>query len=204
MQIEFNKKIDSYNLGDEKVAVAFSGGADSMALALLLHEYFGDRMVAITVDHKLRPESSNEAKQVGEWIEARGIKHHTLVWEGEKPTANIEAIARKKRYQLLCDYCKENGIKNLFVAHNLNDQAETFLLRLRRSSGLFGLGGMEEIGFYQKVRILRPLLDTLRTDIEKFLKEKNQKFVHDSFNDDERYERVRVRNFFAPIRKNRN
>lgn len=201
MSIEFQKKLTQLLQSKEKIAVAVSGGADSMALALMLKEYYEGDIVALTVNHKLRDEATIEALQVQKWMENWNIPHHTLVWEGEKPTANIEAVARKKRYQLLCDFCKNNNIKTLLVAHNLTDQAETFLLRLRRSSGLFGLGGMEEVSFYQNIKIVRPLLDVARVSLENYLNAKKQKWVYDSFNDDDRYERVRIRKFMPQLEK---
>ncbi len=201
MQIDLKNKLSEIFTNNEKVAVAVSGGADSMALVLLLQEQYKGEIVALTVDHGLRKESAKEAKKVGKWLEKHKIEHHILKWEGLKPTSNIEAIAREKRYGLLCNFCYQNNIASLFVAHNLNDQAETFLLRLRRSSGLFGLSGMEEISFYKKIRIVRPLLETSRKDLEKYLKFKKQKWVNDSFNKDSKYERVRVRKFLPKLKK---
>ena len=130
------------------LAVAVSGGADSMALTLLAADWAAARrgsIVALTVDHRLRNESRAEAKQVAAWLAARGIEHKILAWTGEKPSSDVQAAAREKRYELLEDWCRRQGILHLLVAHNLDDQAETFLLRLGRGSGLYGLSGMASV-----------------------------------------------------------
>src|SRR5689334_22586799 len=87
-----------------RLAVAVSGGADSLALALLADAWARDRggsITALTVDHRLRPESAAEARQVGTWLTARGIAQETLIWEGPYPSSDIQAAARAARYRLL-------------------------------------------------------------------------------------------------------
>jgi len=86
------------------LAVAVSGGADSLCLALLAAEWArarGGRAVALTVDHRLRAGSRAEARQVATWLGARGIAHHCLAWTGDKPPSGVQAAARTARYRLL-------------------------------------------------------------------------------------------------------
>lgn len=123
-----------------RVAVGVSGGADSLALALLASQW-GD-VLALTVDHGLRAESAAEAAQVKGWMAERGIAHAILRWVGDKPVSGRQAAARAARYRLLEDACRSAGIEALLLAHHRGDQAETLLLRLARGSGVYGLAAM--------------------------------------------------------------
>src|SRR5579864_2149998 len=125
-----------------RLAVAVSGGADSLMLALLADGWArvrGGGITALTVDHGLRPESAAEARQTGEWLAARGIARQTLVWNGPHPRGDIQAAARAARYRLMEGWCAEHRCLHLLTAHHLEDRAETFWLRLARGSGLDGL-----------------------------------------------------------------
>ncbi len=184
------------------LVVAVSGGADSMALTLLAAEWAAARhgsIAALTVDHRLRKESRAEAKQVAAWLGARGIEHKTLAWTGEKPTSGIQAAAREKRYELLEDWCRRQGVLHLLVAHNLDDQAETFLLRLGRGSGLYGLSGMAPVEFRRGLRVLRPLLSVSHERLVATLKARGQAWLDDPSNENERFGRVRARRILADL-----
>ena len=184
------------------LVVAVSGGADSMALTLLAAEWAAARhgsIAALTVDHRLRKESRAEAKQVAAWLGARGIGHKTLAWTGEKPTSGIQAAAREKRYELLEDWCRRQGVLHLLVAHNLDDQAETFLLRLGRGSGLYGLSGMAPVEFRRGLRVLRPLLSVSHERLVATLKARGQAWLDDPSNENERFGRVRARRILADL-----
>src|SRR5580700_10131771 len=128
-----------------RLAVAVSGGADSMALALLAQRWAearGGELTALTVDHRLREAAAGEAAQVGRWLGQRGITHRILVREDGHPRGGVQAAARDARYRLLESWCREAGVLHLLVGHHREDQAETLLLRLARGSGLDGLAGM--------------------------------------------------------------
>lgn len=183
-----------------KVAVACSGGSDSMALTLLANDYFPD-LVALTVDHGLRKEAAKEALQVGKWLKKHNIEHHILKWRGEKPNSNIQETARKARYQLLTDYCKKHGIEYLLVAHTLDDQAETFMLRLARGSGVDGLAAMSRISTMNDITILRPLLEVKKAELVEFLAVKNQDFVNDPSNENTAYDRIKIRKLLPELVK---
>ena len=142
------------------IAAGVSGGADSMALAVLLHAWAGargGRVTALTVDHGLRPEAAREARRAGRTLRSLGIGHRSLRWEGPSPTANLQAEARRIRYGLLEDWCARHGVLQLALAHHRDDQAETLLLRLGRGSGLDGLAAMSPVSARAHIRLLRPL-----------------------------------------------
>jgi len=144
-----------------RVAVALSGGPDSMALCVLADAWArrrGGRVVALTVDHGLRSDSATEAAVVGGWMGTLGIAHQVLAWEGTKPRSGVQAKARAARYELLTGWCRRAGILHLVLAHEMEDQAETILMRLTRGSGRHGLAGMSAVSETSGVRILRPLL----------------------------------------------
>src|SRR5689334_21506590 len=131
-----------------RLAVAVSGGRDSLALALLAAGWcrsVGGEVVGLTVDHRLRPGSGAEARQVGRWLAAAGIAHHILVRRDELAAGSRQAAARAARYALLGDWCRRQGVLHLLVAHQQEDQAETLLLRLGRGSGLEGLAAMPAV-----------------------------------------------------------
>ena len=129
------------------IAIAVSGGGDSMALVLLADRWAraqGGRVTALTVDHGLRDGSSREAAQVATWLWGLEIAHTILPWTGPKPKTGIQKAAREARYALMSDWCRGQGVLHLALAHNLEDQAETYLMRLGRGSGGDGLAAMPE------------------------------------------------------------
>jgi len=131
-----------------RIAVAVSGGADSLALALLAADWAaaqGGKAVALTVDHGLRPEAAAEARQVRRWLADCGISHFILAWRGPRSGADVQAAARAARYRLMGEWCARRGILHLLLAHHRDDQAETVLLRLARGSGLEGLAAMAPV-----------------------------------------------------------
>ena len=195
--VSLQEKIDLSLFGEnEKIAVGVSGGADSLALALVLAEVLGNkRIVALSVDHGLRKESLAEAQYVAEVMKKAVIEHHILTWEGEKPTQGIEEAARIARYNLIYDWCKKNQVNALCVAHHLLDQAETFLIRLQRGSGLSGLCGMSPVGAWKDLKIFRPLLDVHPQELKAYLMQKKVRWVEDPSNQSDDFLRCRIRKF---------
>ncbi|MBP5343721.1 MAG: tRNA lysidine(34) synthetase TilS [Alphaproteobacteria bacterium] len=180
------------------LVVGVSGGADSLYLTLILNEWIkkhSGKLLAVTVDHALRPGSAKEAEAVHQFLSRHAILHEILVWAGDKPKTRIEEKARVKRYQLLCDFCKEQQADALCLAHHQEDQAETFFLRLTRSSGLKGLASMRFQSMQNGVKILRPLLTTSKKNIVETLRKKHIPWFEDSMNYDPSFERVRWRLF---------
>jgi tRNA(Ile)-lysidine synthase len=179
-----------------RLAVAVSGGADSMALALLARDWAEARsgdLTALTVDHGLRPAAAAEAAQVGRWLAERGVAHRVLVREGGYHPGGVQAAARAARYRLLEDWCRQAGVLHLLVGHHREDQAETLLLRLARGSGLDGLAGMAALAEHAACRLLRPLLGVARARLAVTLQAAGQGWIEDPSNRDATYARVRIR-----------
>jgi tRNA(Ile)-lysidine synthase len=190
----------------ENLAVAVSGGPDSLALAYLTKCYSLKNKIKVKyyiVDHKLRKESSLEAKVVKTFLKKIDIQCKILNWNGKKPFKNIQAIARDKRYFLLANECKKNNIKYLLLGHHLNDLFENFLIRLTRGSGLNGLISLNSSTKYrdQNLSILRPLLNLEKKDLLHISKEVLSFFVKDPSNTNEDYKRTRIRNLMYSLEK---
>ncbi|MDA1089783.1 MAG: tRNA lysidine(34) synthetase TilS [Proteobacteria bacterium] len=178
------------------IAIAVSGGADSLCLALLAGRWakrHGGRATALTVDHGLRDQSAEEARQVGGWLKPEGIGHHILGWQGPKPKTGVQAAARAARYALMQAWCRAHGVLHLALAHTQDDQAETFLLRLGAGSGADGLAAMTAIRETADVRLLRPLLDVPKAALQATLQAQDQEWIEDPSNRDTAFARVRVR-----------
>ncbi len=178
------------------IAVGCSGGADSMALTLLLNDWSrqrGGRTTALIVDHRLRTGSTTEARQVGNWLAARKIEFRILRRPGFPISSNIQAQARMARYNLLTSWCRQAGVLHLALAHQLEDQVETFLLRLARGSGVDGLAAMANILEMSDVRLLRPLIDVPRDRLIVTLKCFQQPYIEDPSNYNTKFARVRAR-----------
>ncbi len=198
--LPLEKKIDLSLFETGKVAIGVSGGADSLALVLVLAELLGkERIVALTVDHKLRSESTEEANYVTDLMQNLGIEHHILTWEGEKPTQGIEEAARIARYNLIYDWCRQNEVNTLCVAHHLLDQVETFFIRLHRGSGLTGLCGMSAVGVWKDLRIVRPLLDVHPQELREYLLQRDIRWVEDPSNQSDDFLRCRIRKFLPSL-----
>ncbi|NCB49336.1 MAG: tRNA lysidine(34) synthetase TilS [Alphaproteobacteria bacterium] len=194
---EFEQKILSFNLTlDKPFVAAVSGGADSLCLVFLLFEFCKKHhtpLRTVTVDHALRPESKKEALWVHELLEKKGISHTILTWTHEDITSRIEEKARENRYRLCFDFCKSHGTQALFLGHHLEDNVETFLLRLKKGSGLKGLSAMKEKVKRENIFLLRPLLSFSKEQIVKTLAPYTPSWVEDPSNKDMRYERVFLR-----------
>lgn len=194
-QPEFEKLLEPYSL-EKTVAVAVSGGTDSMALILLMHEYAlntGFKVIGLTVDHQLRSESAAEAAQVHDWLHERGIEHHTLVWQHATVTSALQKKAREARYQLLKDWCRAHQICTLMTAHHLEDQWETFMMRLSKGSGLKGLCCIQSCLSEDDLKLIRPLLSINRERLKKTLERFSEDSIQDPSNINTQFERIRWR-----------
>lgn len=187
-------------IANKKIAVGVSGGADSLALVLMLKEK-GLDLVALTVDHGLRIKSCQEALYVAQIMQNFGIEHHILHWKGEKPQTGVEEKARIARYELLSTWCHDNNVDDLYIAHHSKDQAETFMMRLARGSGIDGLAAMGEQTDLFGVNIVRPLLNTNPNKAKDYLQAKNIAWVEDESNDSDDYLRVRARKILPILEK---
>ena len=188
------------------LAVAVSGGPDSLALAYLSKCYSLKNKIKVKyyiVNHKLREESTLEAEMVKKILKKIDIKCTILNWNGKKPSKNIQAIARDKRYFLLTNECKKNNIKYLLLGHHLNDLFENFLIRLVRGSGLNGLISFNKNTKYreQDFNIVRPLLNLAKKDLLYISNKVFGFFVKDPSNINEEYKRTRIRNLLSSLEK---
>jgi len=195
---EFARRLDRLGPFERRpqIAVAVSGGPDSLALVLLADRWArarGGRAIALIVDHRLRSESAAEARQVTGWLRAHRIAGRTLVWRGRKPERGLQAAAREARYALLAAHCRRQGLLHLLLAHHADDQLETFLMRLGHGSGLDGLAAMPAIAETDGVRLLRPLLEVGKARLLATLRALGQGWVEDPSNANPRFERVRLR-----------
>lgn len=176
------------------LGIAVSGGGDSMALAVLAQQW-GAAVAAFTVDHGLRAGSDSEARRVHDMLASRGIAHDILTWRGDKPSAGVQAKARDARYDLLLAACRARGIATLAVAHNLEDQAETFWMRLAHGSGLDGLAAMALVRDMGGVSLARPLLGFSRDRLRATCVAHGIEWIEDPSNRNDKFLRVRLRGF---------
>ena len=190
----------------ENLAVAVSGGPDSMALAYLTKCYSIKNKIKVKyyiVNHMLRKEASLEAEIVKKTLKKIDIQCVILNWTGKKPSKNIQATARDKRYSLLANECKKNDIKHLLLGHHLNDLFENFLIRIVRGSGLNGLISLNKNTKYggQDLTIIRPLLNLEKKDLLYVSNKVFSFFVKDPSNINEDYKRTRIRNLLHSLEK---
>jgi tRNA(Ile)-lysidine synthase len=179
------------------VAVAVSGGRDSLCLGILARDWSAERggaAVALIVDHGLRPASAEEAAVTGAVLGGMGIESEILRWTGPKPHHGVQQAARAARYGLLFETCRRRDILHLLVAHHADDQAETVAMRMARGSGADGLAGMAGLIEHRDLRLLRPLLAVPRDRLTATLVSRGVKWVDDPSNADQRFERARLRN----------
>lgn len=179
-----------------KIAVAVSGGSDSMALCHLLSHWVKERggiLYALTVHHHLREEATTECEHVAHWMTEWNIPHTTLDWNHDTIISNLQAHARENRYRLLREWCTQHGILHLALGHHQEDQAETFTMRLERGSGLFGLSAMPITRYDHDVRLIRPLLMIPKISLQDYLKEHHIPWLEDPSNHQSIFTRVRHR-----------
>ena len=181
-----------------RLALAVSGGADSVALLRLAVDWRqavpdAPDLRVLTVDHGLRPGSATEARQVAEWAHAHGLPCCILTWSRDGTRGNLQAEARAARYRLMAQACHDAKIGAVVTAHHLDDQAETFMLRLARGSGVDGLGAMSEASRIFGMTVLRPLLDVPHARLVATLHAMGQPFISDPSNESPAFARVRMR-----------
>jgi tRNA(Ile)-lysidine synthase len=196
----FRRDLDALVAPGTRIGIAVSGGPDSLALLLLAAEAWPLKVEAATVDHALRPESRAEAETVAQVCAGLGVPHMILTarWD-EKPETAIQERARAVRYRLLAEWARKRKVAALLTAHHLDDQAETFLMRLARGAGVKGLAGLRRLGRGPggSLAVVRPLLGWRHSELEAVCASAGIEPVRDPSNHDEQFERVRVRKALA-------
>ena len=200
----FREKILSL-IGKEKFAIAVSGGSDSLALSVLAKLYSLENdndFMALIIDHKLRKESADEAKQTYKNLTQNKIKAKILNYRGEKFSSNVQKKARDLRYDLFEKYCTKNKIKFLILAHHQDDLIENFYIRLIRGSGIKGLTSLKNVFEYSKnFHLLRPLLNFNKEELLNITKKSYSSWVEDRSNKNDKFLRVRIRKMQYKLQK---
>ena len=193
------KKIILKNVNNKSFAIGVSGGADSLCLAYLSKIYsseFRNKIYVLIVNHNLRKESYKEALQVKRILKNKKIESKILNWNGKIPKSNIQKQARDIRYSLIFNYCLKKKIHHLVTAHHRDDQIENFFIRLFRGSGLSGLASMaENVNYNKKLKIIRPLLNIKKTDLQYITLKYFKNYIKDPSNENEKFLRVRIRKY---------
>ena len=200
----YNNFAKSLNI-HESFVVAVSGGPDSLALAFLAKIYAYKNKIRskfLIVDHKLRKESTTEAKFVKKILKKHSINSEILTWYGKKPKKNIQSLARNKRYDLLIKKCRKLKIKNLLLGHHQNDLIENFFIRIFRGSGLKGLVSLENKNVISNINFLRPLLYLKKEDLIFISKKVFNFYIKDPSNENEQFLRIKIRKLINELEKN--
>ncbi len=182
----------------ETIGIALSGGGDSTAL-LHLCLRAGLAVEAVTVDHRLRPESAAEAASVGTICRALGVRHEVRVWDHGPVSGNLMDAARRARLALIGDWARSRAIRTVALGHTRDDQAETVLMGLARAAGLAGLSGMRPAFEAEGIRFLRPLLAVGRKDLRDWLRAEGIGWIDDPTNDNDRFTRIKARKALAAL-----
>lgn len=185
-----------------KLAIAVSGGADSVALMRLMARWAAEEgarpcLHVLTVDHGLRPQAAEEAQGVAAWAAELGLDHGVLTADEAPPRSGIQAWARDLRLRLMGEWVGAHGATGVVLAHHLEDQAETLAMRLARGSGLSGLSAMRREAVIGDLLLYRPLLGVSGARLRATVESLGQDWIEDPGNSDPRFERVRLRKALA-------
>ena len=197
----YKKFEKSLNLNEDFI-VAVSGGSDSLALSFLAKIYSIKKSINIkffTIDHNLREGSTLEAKYIQKKLKKFSINLNILSWKGKKPKNNIQSVARDKRYKLLSNTAKKLKLKNILVGHHLDDLFENFFIRILRGSGLNGLVSLDQKTQYEKINLIRPLLNFDKKDLIYLSKYVFGWYIKDPSNKNDKFKRVKIRNLLKQL-----
>ena len=200
--LQIYKKFENNLPIKKNFIVAVSGGPDSLALSFLAKIYSIKNSLDVKyfiVDHKLRKNSTLEAKYVQKRLKIFLIKLNILTWKGEKPKKNIQSIAREKRYKLLTDAAKKYRIQNILLGHHLDDLFENFFIRILRGSGLKGLISLDRESHKNQVNLIRPLIKIDKNDLIYIANYIFGTYIKDPSNEDDNFKRVKIRNFLKQL-----
>jgi len=200
--LQIYKKFESELNINKNFIVAVSGGPDSLALSFLAKIYSIKKCTDVKyfiVDHKLRNNSTLEAKHVQKKLKDFAIKLNILTWKGLKPKKNIQSIARDKRYELLTGIAKKYRIQNILLGHHLDDLFENFFIRILRGSGLQGLVSLDRETQKNQINLIRPLIKIDKKDLIYISNYIFGSYIKDPSNEDDKFKRVKIRNFLEQL-----
>ncbi len=203
---EFIKNIEKKYTFEKNpsVAVAVSGGPDSMSLLFLVNafiKYKKGKLIALIVDHHIRKNSKEEAKFISTYLGKNNINSQILTVNKDKVSKKSMNEARYNRYNLLTNYCNKNNTLHLFIAHHKDDNLETFLNRKIAGSDFYGLKSMSELSFYNRVIIIRPLLNFSKEMLLDYNKKNKIEYINDPSNFNLDFTRPTIRNFLKKSNK---
>ena len=187
---------------NENFMVAISGGPDSLALSFLAKIYSIRQNLNVKyfhVDHKLRNNSTKEARFAKLLLKKLPDNLEILTWKGKKPKSNIQSIARDKRYELLIKKAKKLKIKNILLGHHKDDFIENFFIRILRGSGLNGMISFDQKTNLQNINLIRPLLKFSKENLEYITKKVFKNYIEDPSNKNDEFKRVKIRNFIKNL-----
>jgi tRNA(Ile)-lysidine synthase len=198
ISVQHAKRLFADWKGAPAIVLAVSGGPDSIALMWLAARWRraltrGPRLIAVTVDHGLRPEAAREARDVKRLARTLDLPHRTVRWTGAKPKTGVPAAARVARYRLLAQAARANGATHILTAHTRDDQAETLVMRLVRGSGIIGLAAMARQSEREGVLLARPFLQVSKSQLIATLNKAKVGFADDPTNRDTNFTRPRIR-----------
>ena len=186
-------------LNREKALVACSTGVDSMVLLHLAIKALPITQIVVAhVNHQKRLQSEIEEAYIKKFCDERGIKCYVMRLD-HIDDGNFQSIARNKRYKFFEDIAKKENIKYILLAHHANDNLETIIMRLLKSSSLKGYGGIEKETIYHNNILYRPLLELPKTKIKEYASLNNIEYYEDSSNSELDYTRNRIRHLITPI-----
>ena len=196
----FNKILKKNYLFEKNpsIAVAVSGGPDSMALIFLLNNWIkknDGELIALIVDHGIRKNSNLESRKIKKYLYLKNISSKIFLVDKKYVVKKNMSEARKNRFNKLINYCINKKILHLFLAHHGDDNIETFLLRKIAGSNIEGLRSIHSKVNLNGVQVLRPLIDFNKKEILNYNKTHSIFFVNDPSNLDLKYSRVIVRKF---------
>ena len=200
--LSFKKKLNT--LKKKSYVIAVSGGPDSLALVSLSKIYAEENKVKfyyILVNHNIRKNSLKEAREV-QYLLKKNKLNLVILNNKYKFNKNIQSNARKVRYELLSNFCVKSKVRNIITAHNLEDQVETFFIRLSRGSGLKGLSSMKfATKIENNISLIRPLLDIKKKLLIKISNLTFGKYIKDPSNKDKKFLRTKIRNLQTHLKK---
>ena len=199
---QFKRNLANNHISNH-IAVAVSGGADSLALTLILNKFAqinNYQLTAITVNHQIRDNSTLETIHLGNILAEKQIKHQIIALNKNiLPKSNIEEKLRELRYMAISNYCKQNNIDLVFLGHQQDDLAENFLIRLFRGSGIEGLSAIEEVKILYNTILIRPMLNISKKQIVNYLEQEKTQHIEDESNTDLKFRRNQIRMFINSL-----